>query len=516
MILTCGHVFKLEDRASDVPASQFPRPMTVNLFDGRPNQSSGPPKVNYVESFAGQVIDFDLTRDVGLIRIRPGRRLPASKIVPRRWEPRIGMRMETIGCSEGNDATGWHTRIVNPRMKGFLQGQPDYEAIECESAPKQGRTGGGLFTTDGSLAGVCNFAEPKGDRGLYATPASIYRLLDRNNLAFLYAEPTVAAPELDELIRTAEGQLREGDREAVGRTLGRLNTLVDARRKGLQDALRSLDANYARRCDELKRRVSEMRPEPSGDASPRGDIPVPGVDLAPDPAAPQRAEARIDRILEEWHRRSAARASLDVRFALRERDSKWGEDAPGTGRIVLTSGGRMLVELDRGTGGAHDQERIIWGEDAVHQFFSKSKTHIVWPIAAENRGRLPAFVALPFCWKMNVEGLKLLFRVELVADEPTGTCLLRFTPLTRIGRETLSKAFVELDRSTYLPRRYVLISPNGKSTRDFRVTEVQCDPSHTEELWRIPDDRGWKVIGPVADQAVERWLLRLIKTEFVP
>ena len=54
-------------------------------------------------------------------------------------------------------------------------------------APKQGRSGGGLFTTDGYIAGVCNFAEPRGNHGLYATPRSIYSLLDRNNLMALYA-----------------------------------------------------------------------------------------------------------------------------------------------------------------------------------------------------------------------------------------------------------------------------------------------------------------------------------------
>ena len=81
------------------------------------------------------------------------------------------MLMLTVGCSEGDDATAWHTRILNPRMQGFLQGQPDYEAIECEFAPKQGRSGGGLFTTDGYIAGVCNFAEPQGITGSTPRPA---------------------------------------------------------------------------------------------------------------------------------------------------------------------------------------------------------------------------------------------------------------------------------------------------------------------------------------------------------
>jgi hypothetical protein len=96
------------------------------------------------------------------------------------------MLMLAVGCPEGQDATAWHTIILNPRMQG-LAGNRIYEAIECKTAPKQGRSGGGLFTTDGYLAGVCNFAEPRGDHGLYAAPRSLYSLLDRNKLMALYA-----------------------------------------------------------------------------------------------------------------------------------------------------------------------------------------------------------------------------------------------------------------------------------------------------------------------------------------
>ena len=85
-----------------------------------------------------------------------------------------------MGCSEGKDATVWHTIVKRPRIQNFLSGNPNYEAIECDVAPKEGRSGGGLYTIDGYVAGVCNFAEPQGNHGLYATPRSIYSLLDRN------------------------------------------------------------------------------------------------------------------------------------------------------------------------------------------------------------------------------------------------------------------------------------------------------------------------------------------------
>jgi hypothetical protein len=97
------------------------------------------------------------------------------------------MKVVAVGCPEGRDATVWHTRVRRPRILNFLSGNPNYEAIECDVAPKEGRSGGGLYTMDGYIVGVCNFAEPQGNHGLYATPRSIYRILDKNDLASLYA-----------------------------------------------------------------------------------------------------------------------------------------------------------------------------------------------------------------------------------------------------------------------------------------------------------------------------------------
>jgi thiol-disulfide isomerase/thioredoxin len=188
LIITCAHIFKLDGRRQAAP-SQFPRRIMVDLFDGK-LRGTQPAQVHYLESVEGKAVDYDFVRDVGLIRIRPGRRLPACRVVPAHWEPKARMKMLTVGCSEGHDATAWHTSIVRPRIQGFLAGNSDYEAVECMIAPKQGRSGGGLFTEDGYIAGICNFAEPQGDHGLYATPRSMYSILDRNSLVALYAPVT--------------------------------------------------------------------------------------------------------------------------------------------------------------------------------------------------------------------------------------------------------------------------------------------------------------------------------------
>jgi len=61
-----------------------------------------------------------------------------------------------------------------------------FATIKCAFQPKEGRSGGGLYTTDGYVAGVCDFADPNEKTGLYAVPEAIHRLLDRNQFMALY------------------------------------------------------------------------------------------------------------------------------------------------------------------------------------------------------------------------------------------------------------------------------------------------------------------------------------------
>lgn len=192
IILTCAHIFDMEGRR--VPPAQFPRQVLVDLFDGQLH-GTRPAMVHPLEmDIEGKALAYDFDSDLGLIRIRPGRPLKFSPVVPAEWQPRLGEKMDTVGCPEGQNATAWTTRITNPSLKASIGRSKGYEAIECLYAPIQGRSGGGLFTRDGYLAGVCDFAEPTGGHGLYASPRAIHRFLDRNQLTFCY-NPAVRKPD---------------------------------------------------------------------------------------------------------------------------------------------------------------------------------------------------------------------------------------------------------------------------------------------------------------------------------
>ena len=98
--------------------------------------------------------------------------------------------MFTVGCSHGNDASAWDTTILDPRVgMSNTATKEGFATIKCAHQPKEGRSGGGLYTTDGYVAGVCDFADPNEHVGLYAVPEAIHRLLDRNQLTVLYKPP---------------------------------------------------------------------------------------------------------------------------------------------------------------------------------------------------------------------------------------------------------------------------------------------------------------------------------------
>lgn len=176
VVLTCGHLFK----------SRSIVPIEVELFDG----VVGGPKRNQVtyrgESYPGELIGIDRDSDVALVRIRPGKSLPCSPVVPASYIPSVGMSVRSYGCSKGDDATGWAITIVRASDVKRLEGGGKYACIETNYAPIEGRSGGGLFTDDGYVLGVCGYADPQSKTGLYAAPTSIRRLLSMNRLDHVF------------------------------------------------------------------------------------------------------------------------------------------------------------------------------------------------------------------------------------------------------------------------------------------------------------------------------------------
>lgn len=167
LVITCGHLFR---------ESQGKGPVTVELFEAEPQGT------RVVDQVPGQVISYDLERDLSLLSIRPGRPVSVAPIAPPRAVIDRGDRVASVGCSNGKDPSVIETRITSLDR---YQGPPN---IEASGAPVEGRSGGGLFNDKGQLVGVCFAADYEGNEGLYAALESIHGELDRLGMKVIYSQ----------------------------------------------------------------------------------------------------------------------------------------------------------------------------------------------------------------------------------------------------------------------------------------------------------------------------------------
>lgn len=176
LVVTCGHLFR---------ESQGKGKVTADLFASGTSQT--------VE---GQTIAYDLDRDIALVSLRVPLGVKPAAVAPPGQNVRPGDRAFTIGCDKGADPSLRSTHITAVNK---YKGKPNYTAA---GQPVDGRSGGGLFTAEGLLIGICNAADPADDEGLYAGLASIHWQLDQIGQSEIYQRAAkiaaaVAAPPQD-------------------------------------------------------------------------------------------------------------------------------------------------------------------------------------------------------------------------------------------------------------------------------------------------------------------------------
>lgn len=161
LILTCGHLFR-ESRGKGR--------IEVDLFGPTPAQG-----------LPGRLIHYDSEeKDLGLLSIRVPGEVRVARVAPPGYRIAKGDRVLHVGCDSGGAPTvrAGHVTAVDK----FL-GPPN---LAVSGVPVQGRSGGGLFSADGLLIGVCNAAVPTDNEGLYSALEAIHQELDAAELSFVY------------------------------------------------------------------------------------------------------------------------------------------------------------------------------------------------------------------------------------------------------------------------------------------------------------------------------------------
>jgi thiol-disulfide isomerase/thioredoxin len=163
LILTCGHIFR---------DSQGKGKIDVDLFGPYAGQR-----------VIGQLISYDLKRDVGLLFIKAPGPIAAVRLTPPGYQVRKGDRVASVGCDNGKDPAVRYSYVTSLNR---YAGSPN---LQVAGQPTEGRSGGGLFSADGFVIGVCNARDPQDQEGFYAALETICAQLDDAHLAFAYQSP---------------------------------------------------------------------------------------------------------------------------------------------------------------------------------------------------------------------------------------------------------------------------------------------------------------------------------------
>lgn len=163
LVLTCGHLFR-EYKPGDK--------IEVDLFGE-----------NALQGVEGRYVGHDLQSDLGLISIPVKHPVTILPVAPRRYPSRKGMPICTAGCSYGAIPTVQTGIVTN--INRFL-GTPN---IEVSALPVQGRSGGGAFSEEGYVIGVCFAANPEDNEGIFSSVDAIYQYLDKMKLSEVAVKP---------------------------------------------------------------------------------------------------------------------------------------------------------------------------------------------------------------------------------------------------------------------------------------------------------------------------------------
>ena len=191
LVLTCGHIFR--DSAGKGR-------IHVDLF------VNGTPR-----TVPGELVMYDAEKtDIGIVAIRPGLKIAAVPVASDGYRLSPGASVFTIGCNNGQPPSLQRSKITH--INRYV-GPPN---VEVAGMPVSGRSGGGLFSSDGTLIGVCNAADDHDNEGIYAALPTVHQALDRINQSRIYQRDAAFLAQNEPQVPTA--------REASGSRKSRLSS----------------------------------------------------------------------------------------------------------------------------------------------------------------------------------------------------------------------------------------------------------------------------------------------------
>jgi len=240
----------------------------------------------------------------------------------------------------------------------------------------------------------------------------------------------------------------------------------------------------------------------------------------PSPAPDPREAARVDSLLAEWERRSAAVGRLDATFTRTDADRVARRREEFAGRILLKAPNLACLDVRRrGPDGTTTfDERAVCDGREVAWYDGEIRSVLVVPFLEDlERGVRdlglkdeaappPAYLAsfllnsnvgraglAPFLFGVKAGEFRRRYQIRLIA-ETSATYHLRLLPRGAVERGSFAEALLDLSKETFLPDTLRLTSPDGRLAQHYTVTAATPNAPIEEGNFAIRLAPGWKVV----------------------
>jgi TIGR03009 family protein len=249
-----------------------------------------------------------------------------------------------------------------------------------------------------------------------------------------------------------------------------------------------------------------------------------GVQPAQAQRQPQPANdpAKMKWLLEKWAAQSAKLKTLDVHIYRIDTDFKWKDELQFDGRAVFkrpnlayldfkkvkmapNAKGQQAPVKDSKTGKVvtTPNETIVCAQNEVWQYLYEGRQIYIWPLAKGERQRALDEGPLPFLFDMKVAEAKARYEM-FFQGEYDKFYLVKVLPKLQEDKESFKMALLYLEKTYLLPARIALLSPDGKSSRDFFLDNHRPNREVPENIFLGGRLKGWTVQVNPAVQAPQQ------------
>ena len=225
----------------------------------------------------------------------------------------------------------------------------------------------------------------------------------------------------------------------------------------------------------------------------------------PKPAQQASKRNELDELLGRWEEQSRKLTSLHVSFKRTDKYPGWNELIEYEGQAYLQSPDLAFLHLQKHNKKPQeksqfiDYARFVCTGKKVLEYDYTTKTLFLFPTSEPVRAKSSLnrpFSFLPtlsFFFNVKASELKVRYDLNLLGQTKTSH-LLKPVPRLETERRWYRSVVIQLDRTSLLPNRVMIVEANSKDTQEWVFDRIETDVKIDPQFFAHLRLKGWKEV----------------------